>query len=100
MRDGFLLVTLVWVVLPARAAAPLMWTVPRIEWADAYFEAMSALTATGATALAGLDQLPLSVNIWRCFLQFIGGLGIILLVRCCRCWAWAACSCTGRCPVR
>ena len=79
-RDGFLLVTLVWVVLPARAAAPLMWTVPRIEWADAYFEAMSALTATGATALAGLDQLPLSVNIWRCFLQFIGGLGIILLV--------------------
>jgi len=79
-RDGFLLVTLVWVVLPACAAAPLMWTVPRIESADAYFEAMSALTATGATALAGLDQLPLSVNIWRCFLQFIGGLGIILLV--------------------
>jgi trk system potassium uptake protein TrkH len=79
-RDGFLLVTMVWVVLPACAAAPLMWTVPGIEWADAYFEAMSALTATGATALAGLDKLPLSVNIWRCFLQFIGGLGIILLV--------------------
>ncbi len=79
-RDGFLLVTLVWVVLPACAALPLLWTVPGIEWADAYFEAMSALTATGATALAGLDKLPLSVNVWRCFLQFIGGLGIILLV--------------------
>jgi trk system potassium uptake protein TrkH len=79
-RDGFLLVTLVWVVLPACAALPLMWTVPGIEWADAYFEAMSGLTATGATALAGLDKLPLSVNVWRCFLQFIGGLGIILLV--------------------
>ena len=79
-RDGFLLVTLVWVVLPACAAVPLLWTVPDIEWADAYFEAMSALTATGATALAGLDKLPLSVNVWRCFLQFIGGLGIILLV--------------------
>jgi trk system potassium uptake protein TrkH len=79
-RDGFLLVTLVWVVLPACAAAPLMWTVPQIEWADAYFEAMSALTATGATALIALDDLPVSVNIWRCFLQFIGGLGIILLV--------------------
>ena len=79
-RDGFLLVTLVWVVLPACAAAPLMWTVPHIEWADAYFEAMSALTATGATALIDLDHLPLSVNIWRCFLQYIGGLGIILLV--------------------
>lgn len=79
-RDGFLLVTLVWLVLPACAAVPLMWTVPGIEWADAYFEAMSALTATGATALTGLDRLPLSVNIWRCFLQYIGGLGIILLV--------------------
>jgi trk system potassium uptake protein TrkH len=79
-RDGFLLVTLVWVVLPACAAVPLMWTVPGIEWADAYFEAMSALTATGATALSGLDKLPVSVNIWRCFLQFVGGLGIILLV--------------------
>ena len=79
-RDGFLLVTLVWVVLPACAAAPLMWTVPGIEWADAYFEAMSALTATGATALSGLDHLPVSVNVWRCFLQYVGGLGIILLV--------------------
>ena len=41
---------------------------------------MSALTATGATALIGLDALPVSVNVWRCFLQYIGGLGIILLV--------------------
>ncbi len=40
---------------------------------------MSALTATGATALTGLDRLPATVNIWRCFLQYIGGLGIILL---------------------
>jgi len=79
-RDGFLLVSLVWVVLPAFAAVPLMFTVPQIDWAHAYFEAMSALTATGATALAGLDHLPVSVNVWRCFLQFIGGLGIILLV--------------------
>lgn len=79
-RDGFLLVTLTWVVLPACAAVPLLWTIPGIEWADAYFEAMSALTATGATALIGLDALPVSVNVWRCFLQFIGGLGIILLV--------------------
>ncbi len=79
-RDGFLLVTLVWVSLPAFAAVPLMYTVPGIDAAKAYFEAMSALTATGATALSGLDQLPVSVNVWRCFLQYIGGLGIILLV--------------------
>lgn len=79
-RDGFLLVNLVWVVLTGFAAIPLLFTVPDITWSMAYFEAMSALTATGATALSGLDQLPLSVNIWRCFLQLIGGLGIVLLV--------------------
>jgi trk system potassium uptake protein TrkH len=78
-RDGFLLVSLVWVILPACAAIPLWASLPDLEFADAYFEAMSALTATGATALSGLDQLPVSVNVWRCFLQYIGGLGIILL---------------------
>jgi trk system potassium uptake protein TrkH len=79
-RDGFLLVNLVWVVLPAYSALPLYLSVPDINWSRAYFEAMSALTATGATALSGLDELPVSVNVWRCFLQLIGGLGIMLLV--------------------
>ncbi len=79
-RDGFLLVNLVWVVLPAYSALPLYLSVPDITWSRAYFEAMSALTATGATALSGLDELPVSVNVWRCFLQLIGGLGIMLLV--------------------
>ena len=67
-RDGFLLVNLVWLVLPAYAALPLKWMVPDITWHHAYFEAMSALTATGATALSGLERLPVSINIWRCFL--------------------------------
>ena len=79
-RDGFLLVNLVWLVLPAYAALPLMYTVPDISWFKAYFEAMSGLTATGATALSGLDALPVSVNVWRCLLNFLGGLGIMLLV--------------------
>ena len=79
-RDGFLLVNLVWILLPAYAAVPLMFTVPGIDWTKAYFEAMSALTATGATALSGLDSLPVSANVWRCFLQLVGGLGIMLLV--------------------
>jgi trk system potassium uptake protein TrkH len=79
-KDGFLLVNMVWLVLPAYSALPLMFLVPDISWFKAYFEAMSALTATGATALSGLEYLPVSVNIWRCFLQLIGGLGIMLLV--------------------
>ncbi|TSE33590.1 TrkH family potassium uptake protein [Tepidimonas taiwanensis] len=79
-RDGFLLVNLVWLVLPAYSALPLMLMVPGITWHQAYFEAMSALTATGATALSGLERLPVSVNVWRCFLQYVGGLGVMLLV--------------------
>jgi len=79
-RDGFLLVNLVWLLLPAFASAPLLFTVPNIDVTRAYFEAMSALTATGSTAISGLDSLPVSVNVWRCFLQFVGGLGIMLLV--------------------
>ena len=79
-RDGFLLANLVWLVLPAFAAVPLVLAIEGLSWTDAYFEAMSALTATGATVLTGLDDLPVSVNVWRCFLQLIGGLGIMLLV--------------------
>lgn len=79
-RDGFLLANLVWWVLPAFAAVPLVLAIEGLSWTDAYFEAMSALTATGATVLTGLDGLPVSVNVWRCFLQLIGGLGIMLLV--------------------
>ena len=79
VRDGFLLVNLVWLVLPVYAALPLLFTVHGISVVQAYFEAMSGLTATGATSLAGLDLLAPSVNIWRCFLQLIGGLGIMLL---------------------
>jgi trk system potassium uptake protein TrkH len=79
-RDGFVLVNLVWTVLPACSAVPLVLAIDGLSWTDAYFEAMSGLTATGATALSGLDGLPVSVNVWRCFLQLIGGLGVMLLV--------------------
>lgn len=79
VRDGFLLVNLVWIVLPAFAALPLALNIYGMSWTRAYFEAMSGLTATGATVLSGLDLLPTSINIWRCFLQLLGGLGIMLL---------------------
>lgn len=78
-RDGFLLVGLTWLVLPVFGALPLWMALPALSVTDAYFEAMSAFTATGATVLTGLDTLPLSVNVWRCFMMLIGGLGIIVL---------------------
>ena len=79
-RDGFLLVTLVWTVLPAFATLPLMLRLPDLSFTDAYFETMSGLTASGGTVLSGLDQLPLSINIWRCLMVWIGGMGILVLV--------------------
>ena len=79
-RDGFLLVTLAWTVLPAFGALPLLSSLPKLSFTEAYFEAMSGLTTTGATVLSGLDRLPPSINFWRCELQWLGGMGILVLV--------------------
>jgi trk system potassium uptake protein TrkH len=79
VRDGFLLVALGWTLLPAFSALPLLFVVPGLSFTDAYFEAMSGLTATGATVLSGLDLLPPSLNLWRCELQWFGGMGVIVL---------------------
>jgi trk system potassium uptake protein TrkH len=78
-RDGFLFVTLVWTVLPAFATLPLLIYLPRLSFTQAYFEAMSGMTATGATMLVGLDALPPSLNLWRAQLQWLGGMGVIVL---------------------
>lgn len=79
VRDGFLLVSLVWTVLPAFAALPLMMQLPALSFTDAYFEAASGLTASGATVLSGLDHLPPSLNLWRGFMIWLGGMGVIVL---------------------
>ena len=79
IRDGFLLVALGWAGLPAFAALPLMFYLPGLSFTDAYFECVSGLTTTGATVLIGLDHLPPSINFWRCQLQWMGGMGIIVL---------------------
>jgi len=78
-RDGFLLVFLVWTVLPAFATLPLMLHLPGLSFTDAYFETVSGITTTGSTVLTGLDQLPQSINFWRCELVWLGGMGLIVL---------------------
>jgi trk system potassium uptake protein TrkH len=78
-RDGFILVTLSWVFMSASAAIPLMIALPDLSFTDAYFETMSGLTTTGSTVLNHLDDLPQSINLWRCALHWIGGIGIIVL---------------------
>ena len=78
-RDGFLLLTLGWLLLPGAAALPLLLALPGLSFTGAFFEAMSGLTTTGSTVLNGLDQLPPSLNFWRHALHWFGGLGIIIM---------------------
>ncbi len=79
IRDGFLLVVLVWSVLPAFATLPLLFHLPYLSFTNAYFEATSGLTASGGTVLSGLDLLPPSINFWRTEMVWMGGMGLIVL---------------------
>src|SRR5258708_34666876 len=78
-RDGFLLAAVGWTVLHAFAPLPLLMYMPELDFTDGYFETVAALTTTGSTVLSGLDKLPPSINLWRWELQWLGGMGIIVL---------------------
>jgi trk system potassium uptake protein TrkH len=80
LREGILLVVSVWAGGALFASLPLLLAIPGLSFTDAYFEAVSGLTATGATVLTGLDYLPPSINLWRAELQWLGGMGVIVLV--------------------
>ncbi len=79
IRHGYLLVVAMWTAMPAFATMPLLLVMPELSFTDAYFETMSGMTTTGATVLTGLDHLPPAINLWRHELQWLGGLGIIVL---------------------
>ena len=78
IRDGFLVVTLFWSVLGAAGCMPLLLALD-LSVTDAVFESLSGLTTTGASVLAGLDGLPRSILFYRQLLQWMGGMGIIVL---------------------
>ncbi len=80
LRDGFVVVAAFWSVLGTFGAAPLYFAdVISMSFTDAVFESMSGLTTTGATVLSGLDTLPKSILYYRQQLQWLGGMGIIVL---------------------
>lgn len=79
VRHGYLLVVLVWAAMPFFAMLPLLLLINGLSFTDAYFEAMSGLSTTGATVLTGLDNLAPSINLWRHELNWFGGMGIIVL---------------------
>jgi trk system potassium uptake protein TrkH len=80
LRDGFLVVALFWAGLGMAGALPLyLAEVPVMSFTDAVFESVSGLTTTGATVLSGLDTLPKAILYYRQQMQWLGGMGIIVL---------------------
>ena len=80
IRDGFLVTVLFWAVLGFYGSFPLMLSdQPELSFTDAVFESLSGLTTTGATVIQGLDDLPRSILLYRQQLQWLGGMGIIVL---------------------
>lgn len=79
-RDGFVVTVLFWLVLAVSGALPLMLAEsPGLSFTDAFFESLSGWTTTGATVITGIDDLPQSILFYRQLLQWLGGMGIIVL---------------------
>ena len=79
VKQAFILTTVSWLALAAFAALPLALGTKEMSYTDAFFEAMSGLTTTGATVLTGLDVAPTGLLLWRGLLQWLGGIGIIVM---------------------
>ena len=79
VRQMFVLTVLSWVAIAAFGAIPLLLADLGLGYADAFFEAMSGITTTGSTVLTGLDAAPPGILLWRALLQWLGGIGIIVM---------------------
>jgi trk system potassium uptake protein TrkH len=80
VRDGFIVTVLFWLVLSLSGSVPLYLSdSPDLRFVDAYFESLSGLTTTGATVITGIDDLPKSILWYRQQLQWLGGMGLIVL---------------------
>lgn len=78
-RQAMLMTVVSWLVLVFFASLPFVWTGVLPSYTDAFFEAMSGLTTTGATVIVGLDTTSAGILFWRSLLQWLGGLGIIVM---------------------
>jgi trk system potassium uptake protein TrkH len=78
-RDGYLFVTLVWIVFSLFGSLPFLLGGYSHSIVDAFFESMSGFTTTGATTFAGVEMLPHGILFWRSLMCWLGGMGIIIL---------------------
>lgn len=76
-KDGFIIITFFWLVLSVAGSIPFI--ISGMSFIDSFFESMSGITTTGATVLSGLDSLPESILFYRQLLQWMGGMGLIVL---------------------
>lgn len=79
-RQMYLLTVLSWVGVCTVSALPFYWSTLEMSLADAFFESMSGITTTGSTVMVGLDTMPPAILLWRSLLQWMGGIGIIVMV--------------------
>ncbi len=79
LREGFVLTVMSWFVLASVAAVPFVFLGGGLSLVDAWFEAVSGLTTTGSTVMTGLDELPPGILLWRSIIQWIGGIGIVVM---------------------
>jgi trk system potassium uptake protein TrkH len=78
-RFGFLVTTVLWVATCLISALPFYFSALELSFAQSVFEAVSGLTTTGSTVIAGLDNVPRGILLWRALLQFFGGIGIVAI---------------------
>ncbi len=79
VKEAFLITVLAWVFFAFLCAIPFIYTQINLSFVDSLFESMSGITTTGSTILSNLDDLPKGILIWRALLQWIGGIGILLI---------------------
>ena len=79
LRQAFIMTNLAWLVIAGFGALPLAFAELEMSFTDAFFESMSGVTTTGATVIIGLDLAPPGILLWRAILQWLGGIGIIVM---------------------
>ena len=79
LRQTFLFSTLAWVMVAVFGSLPFMLSVKTFSFSEAFFESMSGITTTGATIISDLDNSPKSILLWRAIMQWLGGIGIVVM---------------------
>jgi trk system potassium uptake protein TrkH len=79
LRQAFFMTNMAWLVVALFGALPFAFSELELSFTDAFFESMSGITTTGATVIIGLDYAPPGILLWRAMLQWLGGIGIIVM---------------------